>query len=414
MGLGSEMKNLSEELLASFKQRIRENEELVNDVQKTLDGFRKDHMQMAAVINANAAALRKGLAKGEKDRLHAFNELMGGIHRTIGSIQKEVEGIQTSTFNMINEFSTERAEMAGELDKFFSTGRADRKQNEKSRMKEFDAMMKGINDDIKSINKEVQNIFKNTNDMLDKFEKDHQDMSAELRAELGKTLAERVEYTRTLLNGFQKRLAEISKENQKMAQRLRKDLANGETERLSDYNGIMKGIHNSIKGIRAEVKTINKNTGTMLADLLENRVQASAEWTKMQNVMAQIRKTGHVAPTKEVIKKAEKPEPKKEVAAEPVKEKIVEAVREVAVKAEKKVTPKEEPIVPEVQEEPVTLKERVLEFIRKHPKGVKISAMEQPLGETRMRLGFVAKNLLDEGRVLKIENVYYPKPKLTK
>ena len=36
MGLGSEMKNLSEELLASFKQRIKENEELVNEVQNPL------------------------------------------------------------------------------------------------------------------------------------------------------------------------------------------------------------------------------------------------------------------------------------------------------------------------------------------------------------------------------------------
>ena len=34
MGLASEMKNLSEDILASFKNRIKENEELVNDVQK--------------------------------------------------------------------------------------------------------------------------------------------------------------------------------------------------------------------------------------------------------------------------------------------------------------------------------------------------------------------------------------------
>ena len=32
------LKTLSEEIIASFKQRIIENEELVNDVQKTLDG----------------------------------------------------------------------------------------------------------------------------------------------------------------------------------------------------------------------------------------------------------------------------------------------------------------------------------------------------------------------------------------
>ena len=59
MGLASEMKNLSDELLASFKQRIIENEELVSEVQKTLDGFHKDHQEMAAAINANAMAAEK-------------------------------------------------------------------------------------------------------------------------------------------------------------------------------------------------------------------------------------------------------------------------------------------------------------------------------------------------------------------
>ena len=392
MGLASEMKNLTEELLSSFKQRIKENEDLVNDVQKTLDGFRKDQQDLAAVLNANAVALRKGLAKGEKDRLHTYKDLMTGIHNTIASIQKEVVAIQTSTFNMINEFTTDRAQMADELNKFFSDGRADRMQNEKTRMEDFDALMKSINDDIKSINDEVATIFKNTNDMLARFEKEHLDMSAELRAELGKNLAERVEYTRSLLNGFQKRLSEISKENQKMAQKLRKDLANGETERLNDYNSIMKGIHVAIKSIRTEIKNIKKSTAGMLDDLLQNRVQASASWDKMQDAMAQIRKTGFVTPPAQVVRKVEKKEAKKETP--------VEAVKEIPVEVQPKVEPK--PIVP------MTLEQKVMDFINKQPKGVKVSEMEEPLGETRMKLGFTAKALLDEGKVQKIDNIYFP------
>ena len=61
MGLSTEMKNLSDEIIGSFKQRIKENEELVIEVQKTLEGFQKDHQEMAAVLNANATALRNGL-----------------------------------------------------------------------------------------------------------------------------------------------------------------------------------------------------------------------------------------------------------------------------------------------------------------------------------------------------------------
>ena len=396
MGLSSDMKNLTEELLSSFKQRIKDNEELVNDVQTTLDGFRKDQMEMAASLNASAIALRKGLARGEKERLQAFNGLMSGIHGSISSIQKEVAGIQTSTFNMIKEFGTDREQMSDELNKAFAQGRADRMENEKNRMKEFDSLMKDISDDIKSINNEVATVFKNTNDMLERFEKEHQDMSAELRAELGKNLAERVDYTRTLLNGFQKRLSEISKENQKMALTLRKDLANGEFDRLKDYSGIMKGIHLSIKGIRTDVRNIKKYTGGMLDDLLQNRVDASAEWIKMQEAMAHIRKTGVVKPPKQATRKAEKKEVKTPV--------FVETVKEAPVK-------KAEPIVATIVKEPMTLEEKVLDFINKHPKGVKISEMEVPLAQTRMKLGFIAKALLDEGKVLKVENIYYPKLK---
>lgn len=395
MGLASDMKNLTEELLASFKQRIKENNELVSEVQHTLDGFRKDQMDMAASINANAAALRKGLARGEKERLSTFNGLMSEIHSSIASIQKEVVGIQSSTISMIKEFGADRDQMSEALNASFAKDRADRKKNEQTRMKEFDDLMANITDDIKSINNEVASVFKNTNDMLDRFGKEHLDMSAELRAELGKNLAERVEYTKTLLSGFQKRLSEISKENQKMARNLRKDLESGEVDRMKDYNGIIKGIHMAIKGIRSDVKTIKKYTGGMLDDLLQNRVEAASEWKTMQESMEQIRKTGVAATPKSTAKKAEKKEVKPATTAE--------VIHDIPAK-------KVEPIVAPVAKEPLTLEEKVLNFINTHPKGVKISEMEIPLAQTRMKLGFIAKGLLDEGKVMKLDNVYYPKP----
>ena len=427
MGLTSEMKNLSEEILASFKQRIKENEELVTEVQKTLEGFQKGHQEMTAVLNANATALKKGLTHGEKERLNTYNELMTGIHSTIDTIQKEVVAIQTSTFSMINEFTSDRAHMAGELDKFFAQNRDSLAQNEKTRIKEFDALMNNINNDLKSINNEVLGIFKSTNDMLEKFEKEHQEMSAELRAELSKNLAERVEYTRTLLNGFQKRLSEISKENHQMAQKLRKDLANGETERLNEYEEIMKGIHAAIKGIRKEIKDIQKAIAVMLGDFSQDRSQASAEWNKMQDTIAQLKKKGFVAPANEV-KKAEKKEAKKEAPVEKAMEtrveaKPVEKVMETPVEAKpaKKVmeTPVAEPakkvkgasVKAPKPVVPMNLEEKILDYIKKHPKGVKISEMEGPLGEPRMKLGYIAKNLLDSGKVQKVDNIYFPPKK---
>ena len=349
---------------------------------------------MAAVLSANATALRKDLKNEEKERINTYKELMSGIHHTIASIQKEVGAIQTSTFNMINAFTTDRTQMADELNKFFAEGRSGRMQNEKIRIENFDALMKNINDDIKSINDEVLSIFKDTNDMLNKFEKEHLEMSTELKTELSKNLAEGVEYTRILMKGFQQRLSEISKENQKMAQKLREDLANGEGERLDDYNAIMEGIHLTIKGIRKEVKDAQKATAGMLGALMQDRGQGAAEWNKMQHAIAQLRKTGIVKPTKEVAKKVEeKEEAKKEVS--------VEAVKKIPAIVQQK-----EESQPEVS---MTLEQKILDYINKHPKGVKISEMEEPLSETRMKLGFVAKNLLDKGKVQKIDNVYFPR-----
>ena len=55
------------------------------------------------------------------------------------------------------------------------------------------------------------------------------------------------------------------------------------------------------------------------------------------------------------------------------------------------------------------LEEKILDYINSHNEGVRISEMEQPLGETRMKLGYMVKILHDEGKILKVENNYYPK-----
>jgi hypothetical protein len=55
-----------------------------------------------------------------------------------------------------------------------------------------------------------------------------------------------------------------------------------------------------------------------------------------------------------------------------------------------------------------TLEEKIMDYINNHPGGVKIPDMEIPLGEKRMKIGFVTKNLFNEGKVQKRENLYFP------
>ena len=99
----------------------------------------------------------------------------------------------------------------------------------------------------------------------------------------------------------------------------------------------------------------------------------------------------------------------KPVAAKVEVQKEIIVEKELVVEADlKKAEPIEEVSKIDTSKKELTLEEKVLKYLNSHKKGVKVSDMEKPFGETRMRIGFVSKKLLDEGKVRKIENLYYP------
>lgn len=55
----------------------------------------------------------------------------------------------------------------------------------------------------------------------------------------------------------------------------------------------------------------------------------------------------------------------------------------------------------------MSLKSRILEYINQHKEDVNISDMEKPLGENRMKIGFLTKILLDEGKIEKRNSQYF-------
>ncbi len=54
------------------------------------------------------------------------------------------------------------------------------------------------------------------------------------------------------------------------------------------------------------------------------------------------------------------------------------------------------------------MEELIEKYINSNAGGVKIAEMEETLRQSRLRLGYVTRKLLNEGRVEKIENRYYP------
>jgi hypothetical protein len=54
------------------------------------------------------------------------------------------------------------------------------------------------------------------------------------------------------------------------------------------------------------------------------------------------------------------------------------------------------------------MEEIVQSYINAKPGGVNLAEMEETLRLSRLRLGYVTSKLLNEGKVVKVDNKYYP------
>ena len=295
MGIASDMKNLSEDIVSSYDVRVKAIGILVNNVHRTLKGFSTNRKKMA---NEQAKAL--------KDFVNELSNSVGNM----------IEGIQKG-----------HKEMADKL-------KADLAKGEEERLKDFKTMMADIQKAVKEIETYVKN-------KLKEFSDTHADMSEELKKELAK-------YVNDLVNT---------------------------TKKLMANNKKLMG------NIQARQKERNAEVADLLEAFKTEREKMAANWQAL---------TAKMAKRRGIMPKVEA-----EVKVRPVEEAIEEAVEEVEV----------EEAPPEIS---LSLEDRVLEFIERHPEGIRVGDMEEPLGVPRMRLGVIAKTLLKEGKVRKEEKMYFP------
>ena len=289
--IAKQMKNLSEDILASYndrlvsyKNRLSENEELIKDVQKTLDGFRKDQAELAATFKSNAANLHESLAKGQQERLKSFGHMMNGI-------QGSINHIKVATGDLLSGLSVSHKEMADDLHKELDQDTAGRSKWNVDRVKNFDLHMKGIQAEVMEIFTGTHDLMKSTQDMLKKTNKNRTAMSKALRAELQANLEELVNKTKDMLSKFQRRISEISAGNENMAKDLHKSLDANEANRLKEFNTAMARTRKSIHGIEQLVSKF-------LGEFNNDRKIAAVIWDKMTAAIAEIKKafaTTHAA-----------------------------------------------------------------------------------------------------------------------
>jgi len=210
-------------------------------------------------------------------------------------------------------------------------------------------------------------------------------VTAKLMEQIRKEQGERNKAVADLLEKF-------AKDHEVMAAELKQSLAKGETDRLEDFKEMMKGIQKYVADVVKETKRLmdeirarqderNKEVLDLLQEFQTEREKMAANWQALTVKMAK--------------KRGIMPKMEAEVKVRPVKEAIEEAVEEVEA----------EEAPPEIS---LSLEDRVLEFIERHPEGVMVGDMEEPLGVARMRLGVIAKTLLKEGKIRKEEKMYFP------
>ncbi len=298
MGIANDMKNLGEDIIASYDMRVKAIGELVSDVHKTLEGFTTDRKKMGEEQAKNLGDFVKGLSKSVEDMLKRFQK----DHKQMSDDQAKsladfVKDLTKNVGYTMTRIQKAHKEMADNLKESLEKGETDR-------LKDFKDMMGDITKGIKEIENYVAN-------KLKEFHDTHADMSKELKKDLDKYVA---------------------------------DIVSGVKKLLGEYSSDMKKAREAWKGLAA---TMEKKRG------IKPRVEA-------------------------------------EVRVRPVEAAIKEAVEE-------------EEVPPEMD-----LEEKVLKFIEKHPEGVKVSDMEEPLGVARTRLGVVAKKLFEEDKVRKEGSIYFP------
>ena len=233
MVIATDMKNLGEEIVASYDMRIKAAGGLVKDTHKMLKGFHTEHKEMSA-------ALRAELAKGEQSRLKDFKAMMSDIGKTLADLTKNVS-------NMIKGFQKDHKAMADELEASLEKG-------ETERLKDFQKMMSDIQKAIKEIETFVAN-------KLKEFNKDHADMSEELKKDLAKYVEGIVKETRGFLKECGSEMSQARKAWQGMSATMAKARKAGFPMPGIDAGKKVTTVSQATRKAQGKKKTSTKSEG---------------------------------------------------------------------------------------------------------------------------------------------------------
>lgn len=230
---------------------------------------------------------------------------------------------------------------------------------------------------ISQLKKETEEVLKSSRDLLKNFQNSHKKMSLELRENLSKYKEGIESEVKIMLKGFQNSL-------ERMGGDLRKGLAKDEESRKAEVRKMMndfkfshsqmskelkKNLTKYNQGIKSEVNRMLNNFHSTQDKVRADLKELSISWQKLVSTMQE--KRSGVKPLPEVLEKKEVPE-------------------KVEVKEEK------------------TEKEQVLMLINRYPEGIKLTEIGAEMGKDWRWYIAITKELIEENKIKKEENLYYP------
>lgn len=214
---------------------------------------------------------------------------------------------------------------------------------------------------------------KDTHQMMGRIRKDHKAMAEELGLFLDDSESTRISNFKGMLSAIQARQGEREQEIASLIKRFEDELSEMATELeafLSDSEAKRIGEFKSmLSAIKSEQRAREEEIAGLLAAFQKDTSEARTHWQNLAKVMASKRAGGKVPKEAKVSKRAEE-------AAE-------KAFEEGGLKA------------------------KILDLIEGNPKGISLSQLGNKLGVHYVRLAKTIKELIDEGKVVKRDALYF-------
>ena len=221
-----------------------------------------------------------------EDAVRSHEWSIQSIEAILDTTRQLFEGFQDSFLDT----KQEREKINGELGESLA-------QNECLRRKDFDNMMQGILSTQDEREKEVRNLLKTYLDEQKEMARALRENLQKFKDSIGKGEAQRVKEFQAMIKGIlvkqderkdkvTSKLKEFQKEQQEMAKRLKELLAKGRELRIRDLKLMLKEFNVQHKERVARQEERREEVRGMLGDFKKERSEAARNWRSVQTKLA--------------------------------------------------------------------------------------------------------------------------------